>query len=127
MALEEAQNLQLFRKFAKKFLIPFEVMNLSGIAARELAHGFDALPIRDRHELGFVLAVLTERLDTERLTDERLDAGFVVVGFVLVSAVTRGAPAPDPNNGRLFECRCAHHKLLLIMSLTSSSPSRELS
>ena len=98
MALEEAQDLHLLREFDKEFLIPFEMMNLSGIAARELPHGLDALPIGNRHELGFVLAVLTQRLDSERLLDERLDAGFVVVGFVLVGAVARGSPAPDPDN-----------------------------
>jgi hypothetical protein len=78
MALTEAQDLHLFREFDEKFLIPFEMMNFSGIAACELAHGFDAFPIGDRHELGFVLAVLAQRLDTERLFDERLDAGFVI-------------------------------------------------
>jgi hypothetical protein len=65
MALEEAQNLHFLREFNEEFLIPFEMMNLSGIAACELAHGFDALPIGDRHELGFILAILAERLDTE--------------------------------------------------------------
>ena len=67
MALEEAQDLHLFRQFDKEFLVPFEVMNLCGIAAGELAHGLDALPIGDRHELGFVFAVLTEGLNAERL------------------------------------------------------------
>ena len=39
MALKEAQDLHLLRELDKEFLIPFEMMNLSGIAARELAHG----------------------------------------------------------------------------------------
>jgi hypothetical protein len=68
------------------------MMNLSGIAARELTHSLNVLPIGDRHELGLVLAVLAECLDTERLLDERLDSGFVVVGFVLVGAVARVRP-----------------------------------
>jgi len=74
MALEEAQDLHLLRQLDQEFLVAFEMMNLSGIAACEFSHGLDALPIGDRHELGFVLPVLTERLDTERLFDERLDA-----------------------------------------------------
>ena len=93
MALEEAQDLHLLREFDEEFLIPFEMMNLCRIAARKFAHRFDALPIGDRHELGFVRAVLAQRLDTERLFAERLDTDFVVVGFVLVGVIARGSPA----------------------------------
>src|SRR5262249_10146472 len=109
MTRKEAQDLHLLREFDEKFAIPFEVMNLSGMAARELAHGFDALSVGDSHELGFVLAVLAQCLDTERLFDERLDAGFVVVRFVLVGALARGSPAPDTNNDRPFDSRFVHH------------------
>lgn len=57
MASEEAQDLHLFRKFDKEFLVPFEMMNLGGVAACELAHGLYVFPIGDRHELGFILTV----------------------------------------------------------------------
>src|ERR687891_2515614 len=100
MAFEEAQNLHLLRRFDKEFLVSFEGVNLCWIAARELAHRLDALPIGDRHELGFGLAVLAERLNAERLFDERLDANVVIVYFVLVGAIAWSSPAPDPNNGR---------------------------
>ena len=68
MTFEEAQDLNLLRKFDEEFLIPVEMMHRSGIAACELAHGLDAFPIGDRHELGFILAILVQRLDTERLS-----------------------------------------------------------
>src|SRR5687768_15721581 len=42
MALEEAQDLHLLRQFDREFLVPFEMMNRCGIAARELAHGLNA-------------------------------------------------------------------------------------
>src|SRR5919106_2919085 len=113
MALEEAQDLHLLRKLGQEFLVPFEMMNLGGIPASERAHGLDALPIGDRHEFGFVPAILAERLDTERLVEERLDAGFVVVGFILVGAVAGGSPAPDADNGGLLESRDVHDKVLL--------------
>src|SRR5262249_3072647 len=109
MALEEAQDLHLLREFDEEFLIPFEMMNLCRIAARKFAHRFDTLPIGDRHELGFVLAVLAQCLDTERLSAERLDTGFVLVGVI-----ARGSPAPDSDNGRPFEARWVHRKLLLM-------------
>jgi hypothetical protein len=89
------------------------MMNLRGIATCNLAHGLDAFPIGKRHELGFILAVLAERLDTQGLVEERLDACFVVVGFVLVGAVARGSPTSDADNGRLLEGRSSHDKLLL--------------
>src|SRR5918999_2269914 len=111
MAREEAKDLNLLREVDEEFAITFEMMNLSRIAAREVTHGLDALPIGDCHELGFVLAVLAERLNTEGLFDERLDAGFIIVDFVLVGALARGSPTPDPNNGRR---RCVHQNLLLI-------------
>src|SRR5215831_3382539 len=110
MALEEAQVLHLLREFDEEFLIPFEMMNLCRIAARKFAHRFDALPIGDRHELGFVLAVLAQHLDTERLFAERLDTDFIVVGFVLVGVIARGSPAcgavrpPSPRPGGLHFC-----------------------
>ena len=64
MAREKTQDLHRLRQLEQKFRVPFEMMYLGGIAAREPAHGFDASPIGNRHKLGFVLAVLTERLDT---------------------------------------------------------------
>ena len=112
MALEEAQDLHLLRKLDQECLVPFEMMNPCGIAARELAHGLDAFPIGNRHELGVVLAVLAERLNTQRLVEERLDAGLVVVGFVRVGAVARGSPAPDADHGGLREGRGVHAQLL---------------
>src|SRR5262245_26917713 len=112
MALEETQDLHPLRKLDQEFIVPFEVMNLRRITARELAHGLNALPIGNRHELGFVLAVLAERLNTQCLVEERLDAGLVVVGFVLVGAVTQGSPAPDADNGGLLERRGVHAQLL---------------
>src|SRR5262245_23314519 len=45
MALEKAQDLHLLREFDHEFLIPFEMTNLSWIAAGEFAHGFDAVPV----------------------------------------------------------------------------------
>ena len=74
-------------------------MNLLGIAACELAHRLDTSPIGNRHELGFVLAVRAERLNTQRLAEERLHANFVVVGVVLIGVLARGSPAPDPDDG----------------------------
>ena len=56
--------------------------NRRWIIACERAHGLNGLPIRDRHELGIVLAVLPERLDPQRFLDQGLDAGFVVVRLV---------------------------------------------
>jgi hypothetical protein len=113
MTLEETQDLHLLWEFDEELLIPIEMMNLSGIAARELTHGFDALPIGDRHEFGFVLAILPKRLNAECLFDKRLDANLVIVDFVLVGELARGSPAPDPNNCGLFRDLRAHPELLV--------------
>jgi hypothetical protein len=57
MAREKAQDLHRLRQLEQKFLVPFEMMYLGGIAARELAHSLDAFPIRNRYELGFVRGI----------------------------------------------------------------------
>src|SRR5919106_954479 len=86
MAFEELQDLHLPRKLDQEFFIPLQMVNLERIAARELAHRFDTLPIGDRHEFGLVLEILAKRLHAQCHVDERLDAGFVIVDLVLVGA-----------------------------------------
>src|SRR5215207_11536912 len=69
--------------------------NRRWIIACERAHGLNGLPIRDRHELGIVLAVLPEGLDAERRPDQQPDTGIVVIGLVFVNPLDRGPSAPD--------------------------------
>src|SRR5215208_3416495 len=68
--------------------------NRRRIITRERAHGINGLSVRDRDELGIVLAVLPERLDPEGRANKQPDAGIVVIGFVFVSPLDRGPSAP---------------------------------
>ena len=60
MAREKAQDLHRLRQLEQKFLVPFEMIYLGGIAARELVHSLE----RVRVGMDFGEAVLTERLET---------------------------------------------------------------
>jgi hypothetical protein len=100
------------------------MVNRCGVPARELAHGLDAFPIGDRHELGFVLAVLAERLDTQCLGEERLDAGFIVIGFIGVGMVAQGSPAPNTSNTGLLLRRDVHDTLLIVDKVQLASRPR---
>src|SRR5438046_6754200 len=112
MASEKAQDLHLLRQFDQELLVTFEMMNLRRIAARQLAHRLDTFPIGNRHELGFVLAVRPERLNTQRLAEEWPNANFVGVGFVLIGEMARGSPAPDPDNRVVLLSRSGHYTIL---------------
>jgi len=90
----------------RKFRIARQVMDLVGVAAGERTHRLDALPIRDRHELGLVRTILARRLHAERFLDQRLDADLVIVGFVFVGARPCRAAAPDADDVRLLSL---HH------------------
>ena len=80
------------------------MMDAARIVACEARHGLDALPVRDRDELGLGVAILAELLDAQRLLFERLDAVFVEVVGVLVGAGEGGAAAPDARDVGLLLC-----------------------
>jgi hypothetical protein len=117
MALDEPQDLHFSWKLDEEFPVPFEMMNVPGIAARERTHGVNTFPIRDRHELGVVFPILAERLNTERLADERLDASLVVLGLILVGAFSWRATAPDTDDSGVLQGRRTHHLLHLSRQL----------
>src|SRR5262245_59250046 len=115
------QYLHLLRKLDQKLFVAVQMVDPSRIAVREAAHRLQAFPIRDRHELGLVLAVLAERLDSERLVQKRFDAGFVVVSLVLVCQAARGAAAPDADNRRCLGRQSVHETLLQIQPESAAS------
>jgi hypothetical protein len=111
MALEEPQNLGLLRELAEGLPISRQVMNSLPIAAREAAHGLNALPVGGRYELGLGPAVFAKGLDGQRLLDQRLDADLVVVGLVVAGSFLTFAcsgftpPSPQPTRKRSFRIR----------------------
>src|SRR4051812_8506053 len=75
-------------------------MDAGRIGSGKSGHCRNALPIRDRHELGLTLAIFPERLNPQRCLDQGLDPNLVVVRLVLVGPLRPSAAAPDPSNGR---------------------------
>src|SRR3954471_17001507 len=98
MAGPQAQDLHLLRQLNRELRVPLKVMDAGRIASGEGRHRLDALPIRDRHELGLTLAILAERLDPHRFLDQGLDPDLVIVGLVFISPLGPGAAAPDPSD-----------------------------
>jgi hypothetical protein len=62
LACEKPQNLDLRRQFDQLFRIAVQVMDTSRVTSGERRHVLDALPIRDRHELGLGPPILPEGL-----------------------------------------------------------------
>src|ERR1044072_8920976 len=91
MAGEQADDLHRLRQLDQKLRIAVEMMDVGGIAAGEAGHRRDVLPVRDGHELAFVLAILAEGLYAERLLDQRHDADVIVVILVFVGPLAPAA------------------------------------
>ena len=56
-----------------KTRIPIQMMNLGRVTAGEARHRFQALPVGNRHELGFHLSILAQGLNSHSFLDQRLD------------------------------------------------------
>src|SRR5262245_52989272 len=98
-------------------------MDAARVVAGEARHRLDALPVRDRHELSVVRAILAQQLDGERLLLERPDAFLVQVPGVFVRLGGDGAAAPDAG-----DLRCqgfsGHRALSLRSRLSNARPRR---
>src|SRR3954469_20782926 len=109
MAGPQAKDLHLLRQLDQELRVALKMVDAGRIASGKGRHRFDALPVRDRHELGLALAILPERLDPQRCLDQRLDPGLIVVGLVLICLLGLGAATPDPSNGRTLRTALVLH------------------
>src|SRR6266545_2655667 len=73
-------------------------MNTGRFISSEARHCLDTFPIRDRHELGLVRAVLPEGLNPHRFLDQGFDADLVTISLIFVRTMSLGATAPDAGN-----------------------------